>query len=194
MAVSKAMEIKFITSNKAKIAAARMVFGEYGISVKQRKAGIEELQHIDVKTVAIHKAKEVLKAFGSMFLVEDSGLYVDAWNGFPGALLKPTIDAVGEGGLLDMLNGKRRTATFMCVAVLYRPRIGFRTFEFPVKGTLSRELRGRKIEGWAVDRLFVPDSYRKTIAEMSLPEYEEYIKGSNSHYGKVARYLMHRRT
>src|SRR5215204_4678570 len=98
-------------------------------------------------------------------LVEDSGLMVDAWDGFPGALTKWLMQSVGNEGLLRMLSeGGDRSARAVCVVALAEADGTVRTFRGEVPGTLASEPRGAG--GFGYDPVFVPGWSSMTYAEM----------------------------
>ncbi len=186
------MELEFITSNSVKMDAARRVLNKYGIKVRQRSLHLEEIQELDVRKVAQYKARYASNKAKDMFMVEDSGVKINALNGFPGALLKLTFETLGEDGILTLVKGRKRAASFINVAVLYEPKFEcFKTFETVLRGRLAEGIRGNKIKGWSIDRIFIPNGWKKTVAEMSCMEYDRFWKETfaNNHYDKLGRYL-----
>ena len=97
------MKAIFVTTNEHK---RREVQEILGVALERADLDLPEIQAIDPAEVAAEKARAAREALGDPdlpVLVEDSGLMVDAWDGFPGALTKWIMNSVGNEGLLRML-------------------------------------------------------------------------------------------
>ena len=105
------MKAIFVTTNEHK---RREVQEILGVALGRADLDLPEVQAIDPAEVAAEKARAAREALGDTdlpVLVEDSGLMVDAWGGFPGALTKWVMKSVGNEGLLRMLApGEDRSA------------------------------------------------------------------------------------
>jgi len=164
--------IKFVTGNKNKLREAREILD---IEIESADAGeLDELQTISVEEVIRHKAEEASKKIQSPFLVEDSGLVFDAWNGMPGALVKWFEKSVGNEGILKMLSSeKNRKATAQCF-IAFHDGTSLQIVKGEINGHISETVRGNSGFGW--DQIFMPEGHERTFAEMSPEE-----KNSMSH-------------
>jgi XTP/dITP diphosphohydrolase len=139
-----------------------------GVELERADLDLPEIQAIDPAEVASEKASAAREALGKPevpVLVEDSGLMVDAWDGFPGALTKWLMQSVGNEGLLRMLGpDDDRSARAVCVVALAEADGTVRTFRGEVPGTLASEPRGES--GFGFDPVFVPEGSSLTYAEM----------------------------
>ena len=81
-------EIIFVTGNEGKFRSACRHLNGYDITLKQEKVEIIEPQAKEVREVAEKKIIQIIGKFEKPIMVDDSGLYVYALNGFPGALMK----------------------------------------------------------------------------------------------------------
>jgi XTP/dITP diphosphohydrolase len=160
----------FVTSNPGK---AREASAFLGRTVEARGLDVPEIQSLDFREVARAKAIVAARALGAPVLVEDSGLAVDGWGGFPGPLTKwITMGALGQEGLAKMLDGfSDRGAEAVSVLAVARPEqreADVIVAEGRVKGSLAPHPRGENGFGW--DVLFIPGGETRTFAEMSLEE------------------------
>ena len=131
--------ITLITGNVGKAAEYAAMLG---IEVTPVRAELTEVQSLDVATLAACKAADACAQLREAVLVDDTGLSVHAWNGFPGALVAWFLGAVGPQGILDMAAGltdRRATGT---TAVGYADATGVRVFTGAVEGFLATEPRG----------------------------------------------------
>ncbi len=159
------MRAIFVTTNEHK---RREVQEILGVALERADLDLPEIQAIDPAEVATEKVRAAREALGHPdlpVLVEDSGLMVDAWGGFPGALTKWVMRGVGNEGLLRMLApGEDRSATAVCVVALAEADGRVRTFRGEVPGTVASEPRGAG--GFGYDPVFVPGWSSMTYAEM----------------------------
>ena len=159
------MRAIFVTTNEHK---CREVEEILGVALGRADLDLPEVQAIDPAGVAAEKARAAREALGDTdlpILVEDSGLMVDAWGGFPGALTKWVMNSVGNEGLLRMLAPEEdRSARAVCVVALAEADGKVRTFRGEVRGTVAESPRGEG--GFGYDPVFVPGCSSMTYAEM----------------------------
>src|SRR5512147_3069381 len=85
----------FLTSNPGKAREAAALLGR---PVEARGLDLPEIQSLDFAEVVTAKALEAARRLGLPVLVEDSGLSLPGWKGYPGPLTKYAVGAVGEAG------------------------------------------------------------------------------------------------
>ena len=162
---SYAVRAIFVTTNEHK---RREVQEILGFDLERADLDLPEIQAIDPAEVAAEKSRAAREALGRPelpVLVEDSGLMVDAWDGFPGAFTRWLMRSVGNEGLLRMLaEGGDRSATAVCVVALAEADGTVRTFRGEVPGSLAESPRGAG--GFGYDPVFVPGWSSMTYAEM----------------------------
>ena len=133
------------------------------------------------------KAAAAAERSGLPSIGDDSGLEVDALDGFPGihsARLAPTPQArIAE--VLARLEGRPRPwrARFVCVVALQSPGNEAAYFEGECRGELSPEPRGT--QGFGYDPIFIVPESGKTFGEMTAEEKARY-----SHRASAARKLL----
>jgi XTP/dITP diphosphohydrolase len=170
----------FVTGNEHKRREVREILG---VELEAADLDVPEIQGIDPADVAAAKALAAREALGcptAYVLAEDSGIMVEAWNGFPGALTKWLMGSVGNEGLLGMLSGfEDRAARSVCVAAVATPDGSVYTFRGEVRGKIAPEARGEG--GFGYDPVFVPGWSELTYAELG----EE--KNRDSHRARAFR-------
>lgn len=156
----------FVTSNSGKAREASAILGR---PVEPVTLDLPEIQSLDFAEVVRAKAVLAARLLGSAVLVEDSGLTVAAWGGFPGPLTKWAVESIGLEGFARMLDpfGDRRGEAVSSLGVA---RAGAVEAEVMValgrvRGTIAPAPRGTGGFGW--DVLFVPDGGALTFAEMT---------------------------
>jgi len=152
-----------VTTNDGKFREARELLAAYGIELGQIKDEKLEVQHDDVELIARVAAEEAFRRHRVPLIVDDTGLYVEALNGFPGPYSSYVISKVGLRGFLKLMEGVENRRACFRTAVAFADGTGVYTF--------TGETCGRIAEGQT-----------RTYAEMGLEE-----KNAISHRGKALR-------
>lgn len=167
--------ISFITSNSGKAAEAQSILHT---PIELTKIELDEIQSLDLEEIIKKKAQSAFEVVNKPLLVDDVGLFIDTWQGFPGPFIKFLLKAGGNNLLLRMLAPEsNRIATARC-AVGYHDGEKIHIFMGEVPGEIVREPRGT--EGWGWDPIFQPDGMTQTFAEMG-----ESKKNKISHRGRA---------
>jgi XTP/dITP diphosphohydrolase len=176
----KHLDVIFATSNMHKVEEAKYVLGPYGLNVISKPIKGIEVQNDDVGEVARFAASNITKKLSKPLFVEDTGLYVDALNGFPGPFSAYVFRTIGNEGLLRLVE-KERSAYFESAVAL---KLGkqVEVFKGRLHGKLSYAARGNN--GFGFDPIFIPDGESKTLGEMTLEE-----KCGISHRSKALRMM-----
>jgi len=154
-------QIIFVTGNRHKVQEAAAICAPRGIVIMQNDCGYPELQDDDVARVAAYGAEHGVNRLNCAVIVEDTGLYIDALNGFPGPYAAYVYDTIGNAGILALMRDIRegdsddRRATFRSVVGYCEPGMVPITFEGTVTGRIAYEERGEG--GFGYDPIFEID-------------------------------------
>ena len=106
-------------------------------------------------------------------MIEDTGLYIEAWNGLPGALVKWFLSSVGTSGICRMMEGfPDRRARARTIVATYDGRVRPLIFVGEVEGQIAFAPTGEAGFGW--DKVFIPVGETKTFGEMTPEEKDRY--------------------
>ncbi len=156
--------IYFLTSNKGKFKEVREFLLSKEIEINHLNLSIEEPRGT-LESVSLYKAKKGYEKIKSPVFADDSGLFINSLNGFPGEFSSWVYEKIGLEGILALLKEKEdRTAYFKSVISYYDGKNSY-TFEGRVYGTISYEIRGNSEKGLPYDSIFIPKGYEKTFAE-----------------------------
>ncbi|PSQ01838.1 non-canonical purine NTP pyrophosphatase [Halobacteriales archaeon QS_5_68_33] len=86
------MTLRFVTTNPGKVREAREHLAS---PVEQLEFDTPEIQAEDLGAVAAHKARAAYRHAGEPVVVDDSGLFVGAFDGFPGPYSSYVYDRLG---------------------------------------------------------------------------------------------------
>jgi non-canonical purine NTP pyrophosphatase (RdgB/HAM1 family) len=164
----RSLPLVFVTSRAEKaLEAARL-----GFEIERLDLDLPEPQALDPSDIVEAKARAAYAVLGRPVLVEDSGLAVRAWGGFPGALVKWLERSAGIAGLARMLDPfPDRGATAVC-AIAYCDGGEVVTARGETAGAIAPAPRGSGGFGW--DVVFVPEGSDRTFAEMA-PEEKDRV-------------------
>jgi non-canonical purine NTP pyrophosphatase (RdgB/HAM1 family) len=176
----------FLTSNAGKAREAAALLGR---PIAARALEIPEIQSLDFAEVVTAKVLAAVERLGIPVLVEDSGLALPAWKGYPGPLTKFAVGAVGEAGFARLAYawGDPRAEAVSTLGLAWPGAATAEVLvaEGRVSGSLAREPRGSNGFGW--DVIFVPEWETRTFAEMTAQE-----KNAWSHRAKAFAELVRR--
>lgn len=184
------MELTYVTGNWAKILSARQILEPLGYKVNQVKMDTIEIQDDDMEKVAAYSAKWASEKLKCDVIKNDSGLFVEALNGFPGVYTHYVDDTLGEKGLLKLMKGiENRKAYFKEVIAYCEYGKEPVTFAGITKGTLAKRKSGKY--GWSWDFIFIPDGENKTLANFN--DDIRFSYWNMDAYKELAKYLEKRR-
>lgn len=181
------MKIMFVSGNMGKYKEVKEVLQRYGVEVSHVKKDKPEIDSDDLRKIATYAAKKLSAELKQVVLVEDTGLYFEAFNNFPGTRPKFVYKGIGLRGVLKLLDGENRSAYFMTIAALGWPDGKVQLFEGKVEGRIASKAQGIPDEHLPYNALFVPEGFDKTFAEM--PEVKAKISQRVRAFEKVGEYL-----
>lgn len=185
------MNIVFATNNQNKIKEVQSLLPSYIKLISLKDIGcLEEIPETQntIKGNAIQKANYVKEHYGLDCFADDTGLEVQALNGAPGVFSAryagPQRNADDNMNLLlsELKSKNNRHARFKTVIALHF-KGELITFEGICEGEITQEKAG--LDGFGYDPIFLPTTYKKTFAEISLTE-----KNRIGHRGKAVSKLV----
>ena len=172
-----------MTQNQHKLTELRPLFERFNVSFETTSMEKFEIRADDVEAVAHKAAITAYDALKRPVVLDDSGLFVDALNGFPGTYSAYVLKTIGNAGILRLMNHfDERTAKFV-TAVGYADGDVIQTFVGVMSGNIARTPAGE--EGFGYDPIFIPQGETRTYAQMSLSE-----KVNASHRTKAFRKFL----
>lgn len=174
--------ISFVTTNEGKFKEVFEKLLERGIRIERVDRGYPEIQADSLEKIVRFGATVLDEEMPGDYLIDDSGLFIDALGGFPGPYSSYVHKKVGCAGVLRLMAGVADRAATFETALLLRRKGEHQTFRGEVRGTIEDRERGKG--GFGFDPIFTPKGETKTFAEMSLKE-----KNQHSHRARAAEAL-----
>lgn len=167
--------LNVLTSNEGKFREYKNNLEPYFREIRMADIGYPEIQANTLEKVVKYILDE-LSSFAPL-IIDDSGLFIDTLNGFPGVYSSYVMDTLGCEGILKIMDGEEnRDAHFECV-------IGYlnedkELFKGISEGKITKKMKGKG--GFGYDPIFQPINNEKTYAQMSTQE-----KNKLSHRGNA---------
>ncbi len=182
------MNLIFATHNRHKVEEMRSAFGDELEIISMNDAGIKNKipePHDTLRENALEKSRAVyLLSNGKDCFSEDTGLEVDDLNGEPGVRSaryagEPVSFSKNIDKLLASLpaSSRRRARFHTIISLILDDKEYF--FEGICEGRILRKRKGTG--GFGYDPVFMPEGARKSFAEMTTKEKNQY-----SHRKKAA--------
>ena len=172
-------EVTLVTGNRNKVEEARRILG---INLKSVSVDLPEIQSLDIKEVLRAKADEAWRQLQRPLIVDETGLQLEAMNGFPGPLIKWLLEAVGTIGICRIASNENEFSATACCALMYRDEHQQLVAQADISGRITSRPRGERGFGW--DPIFEPQGQDRTYAEMTAAQ-----KDLEGHRGIVWRQL-----
>jgi XTP/dITP diphosphohydrolase len=168
-----------VTGNQEKLVELRRIIPA-SIQFDHHELDLHEIQSLDLDEIIADKARRAYEILQKPVLVEDVAAGLEALNGLPGPFIKFFHQKLGEQALYE-LGGESGRATIFCVAAYYdggKLLIGH--------GQVAGKVVEPRVDnGFGFNKIFVPDGYGQTFAEMA-PELHDRL----SHRGNAIRDLL----
>jgi XTP/dITP diphosphohydrolase len=175
------MKLGLITSNEGKLREFRSELSRLGIEVARVNEICEEIQADTIEEVVRYCLKDLKGRGVGNVILDDSGLFIDSLEGFPGVYSSYVYKTLGCKGILKLMEriGDRKAHFSCCIGCILRDGQEIIVTE-KIEGRIGTEERGDK--GFGFDPIFTPEGESRTFAEMSIEE-----KNPISHRGGAIR-------
>jgi len=178
--------IYFITSNNGKLHEVQTRLRPLDIEVVQKNIGYPEIQAKSLEEVATYGIDHVRNRVDHPFILEDTGIFIDALKDFPGVYAAYVYQTIGLDGIIHLLKDipiEKRRAIFRSVFGYGDPEGNTHLFIGECEGMIGFEKKGTK--GFGYDPIFIPKGKEHTFAEINTEE-----KNSQSHRGRALEKLI----
>jgi XTP/dITP diphosphohydrolase len=174
-------KIWLATGNRHKVKEAAEVLAPYGIRLEHYPLERVEIQADDPADIAIYSLSMVKEDIP--ICVEDAGVSIDRWGGFPGPYSSYVLERLGNPGILKLMQGESKRKAYYISALAYRDESGVHVFRGVVQGEIAHSIRGA--HGFGYDPIFIPtEGDGRTFGEMEATE-----KNAISHRARAFRAL-----
>jgi non-canonical purine NTP pyrophosphatase (RdgB/HAM1 family) len=157
-------DLYFATTNRSKQAAYNEILGRH---LQTIPIELVDIQHVDAGEVAVHKVKQAYEILRKPVLVEQSALSIRALGGLPGGMTTSMILPLGLENLCKMLRPFEDDYAEGIAAIAFTDGAILRKFVGMLPGRIAE---APYPAGYSWNRIFIPQGYDITMAEMSESE------------------------
>ncbi|MFA5049619.1 MAG: RdgB/HAM1 family non-canonical purine NTP pyrophosphatase [Candidatus Micrarchaeia archaeon] len=156
------MDIYFATSNKNKFIETKELFTNK-ITLKHFPFSYNEMRSDSLEEISIDATESAYKKIKKPIFTEDSGLFINSLNGFPGTYSSWVLKKLKNEGILKLLKGEKiRGASFKC-SISFKDNQTIKVFTGEIKGKISEKIEGK--DGFGYDPIFIPEGCDQTFAQ-----------------------------
>lgn len=171
------MRLLFVTTNSEKLKEARLALAPYGHQVDSVDYSFIEPSNGAIEVIARDKLSQLEQSISTdtPVIVDDSGLYFVAYEGFPGILTKRIFQQIGYKGIRKLLKDEDRRAYFHgVIAFMWKGEI--KTFHGRMYGRIIEEIPYGLPLGlqYPFDPIFVPRGSKLTMSQLTTEEKLQY--------------------
>ena len=173
--------VDFVTSNANKVAWANEIAEkcDYPIHFEKYSYDFEEGRTTDVEETVRKKVEQSMVVAKRQFIVEDSGFFIDALNGFPATYVKFCLTTIGITGittLMGKVDDGKRTYSIKSAIGYGNPELKKTcTVLSSSSGKLGRHHVAGNDRGWGdIMGLIIPHGYETTITKFDDLEWLHY--------------------
>ena len=170
-------EIYYTTSNPGKFEEVKGFIekNEPNIEIKRFEADIPEIQTLDQKMIAVDKAIKAWELLQKPLLVDDSAIYFEKYNKFPGTLSKYVSLGIGIEGIKNLFEVGDKATFLVYLSYIEGPN-SLKVFEGRCEGHLVKQKNFTANPNLPYDAIFVPEGIEKTYAQIrNTAEGEKYL-------------------
>jgi len=182
------MRLCLVSGNKHKFDEISRILGEHGIRLEWERMSLHEDPSLSLEETARSKAEQAFSAMKKPVIAEDTGVFFEAFNNFPGAQAKRFFEQLGFDGLLKKLEGKSRKARFETVICFTADGQEFKLFRGVLRGSIDEKVRNPGLDVLPYEKIFIPDGMQCTVSDIPRAEKNKFSHRAIA-AGKLAKFL-----
>jgi len=163
-------QVTLITTNRSKAEEIADALKPYGVLLNHESVQYAEDKEAHMEEVCMTAARELSASLRKNVMVDDTGIFFEACNNFPGALPKFVVRGIGLEGILRLLAGQPRGAYFETVIGYCEPGGEPRCFSAQMRGMITESIFEPIDHAMSYDSIFIPDGFEKPVCQMTLEE------------------------
>lgn len=171
-------ELHFVTGNPVKYEEASSFFAKHAphITLKQLDVDLVEIQTLDQTAIAVDKARQAWNLLKKPVMVDDTCVYFERYQDFPGTMTKFVYKTLGLDGIFKLMETGDRMS-IRIVLVFMDGEDSCTIIEDTVHGTFDKtqrlDLHRREAP---FDTVFMPDGIEKTMDILRLNNEDEQYR------------------
>lgn len=182
------MKVAFVTTNTHKFKEVQDILKDYPIELEHLDMEYEENHDASLEEIARGAAKKLADQLQRPVVVEDTGLFFEAYENFPGALSKFVITTLGYKGIFKLLEGESRKVYFKTVAAFCQLGEEPKLFTGIMRGEITEDVHNEHVDVMPYDRIFIPEREAVTISDMTMEKKNSLSQRARA-FRKFGKYM-----
>ena len=155
-------KIIFASTNENKFKEILLHLRNFDLEIEFLRFKTNEIQSEILEDIALEKSKVAFEIIGQPLIVEDTGLFIDSLNGFPGPYSSYVLQTIGNNGILELLSNKSNRLAYFRSVIAYNDGKNNFTFSGEARGNISDHISE---VGWGYDPIFIPEGSSITYGQ-----------------------------
>lgn len=193
------MEIVFVTGNASKVRHAEEALKNTEVKIIQKKVDLIEPREEDPEKVVAEKALQAAELLACPVIVEDSGIFIEALNGFPKTFVHFAQDTIGIEGVIKLMEGNtNRKAEFRQSLAYFEPGMDNpKIFSYVDGGfRVADKIFDSEESDASFDKILIPPGESEPLSTFTRDWRAKRDSEANKetiHYQQLAKWLLDRK-
>ncbi len=135
-------DFTFVTSNDAKVGAARVACDAFGITFDREVIDFVEIQALDGDPIAKHKVAQAYEKLQKPVVITDDSWLIPALGGFPGPYMSQINSWLSIDDFLNLTRSLEDRTIILRQIVIYQDASVQKLFSADIPGIILQEARG----------------------------------------------------
>ena len=158
-------KIIFVSTNEGKFKEILLYLRNFDIELEFIKFKSIEIQSEILEDIALEKSKVAYEKINRPLIVEDTGIFINSLNGFPGPYSSYVYQTIGNSGILDLLSKKSNRSALFRTVIAYNDGSVNMIFTGETSGAISYHVTEG---GWGYDPIFIPEGSSLTYGQQGI--------------------------
>lgn len=163
------LQIDFCTGNKSKLKEANDYINSKvkEVSLYSNKIDFIEIQSISQQEILLDKMKQAITKTDRPFIIDETGIYFNKYNNYPGTLTKYVIKSLGIEGIKRLLCDSDNTAYFKTTILYSEDKQDYKFFEGILKGKIVIDENRIDNVDFPFSSIFIPEGYNDYLVNIN---------------------------
>lgn len=182
-------QIEFCTGNKSKLKEANdfIQSKQKEIIMCSNKIEFTEIQSISQQEILLDKMKQAVSKTTGPFIIDETGIYFNGYNNYPGTLTKYVVKSLGIDGIKKLISDSDNKAYFKTTILYSEDKKEYKFFEGILKGKIVIDENKIDNNDFPFSSIFIPDGYNDYL--ININDDVNFIDHRKQALDKLIKYI-----
>lgn len=184
------LHIDFCTGNKSKLKEANEYINSKvkDVFLYSNKIDFTEIQSISQQEILLDKMKQAISKTNRPFIIDETGIYFNKYNNYPGTLTKYVIKSLGIEGIKRLLSDTDNTAYFKTTILYSENKQKYKFFEGVLQGRIVIDENKIDNNDFPFSSIFIPDGCKDYL--ININKDITFLDHRKKALNKLIKYLI----